>query len=85
MDEFRHVQGIGKFAGFDFNILTPQELKDIYPLTTTDEIVGAIHEPLDGHVDPSQATHAMAAGARANGANIERHCEVTGISKSPGR
>jgi len=84
MDEFRHVQGIGKFAGFDFNILTPQELKDIYPLTTTDNIIGAIHEPLDGHVDPSQATHAMAAGARANGASIERHCEVTGVSKTTG-
>ena len=84
MDEFRHVQGIGKFAGFDFNILTPQELKDIYPLTTTDNIIGSIHEPLDGHVDPSQATRAMAAGARANGASIERHREVTGISKTTG-
>ncbi len=81
MDEFRHVQGIGKFAGFDFNILTPLELKDIYPLTTIDNIIGAIHEPSDGHVDPSQATHAMATGARANGATIVRNCKVTDIKK----
>ena len=36
MDEFRHVQGIGRFAGHDFNILSASELKDIYPPVETD-------------------------------------------------
>ncbi|WP_282610678.1 FAD-dependent oxidoreductase [Pelagibius sp. Alg239-R121] len=81
MDEFRHVKGIGKYSGFDFNLLSPSELKDIYPLVELDGIVGAIHEPLDGHVDPSQATHAMAQGARNNGARILRHTLVTGLAR----
>ena len=72
LDEFRQVQGIGKFAGFDFDILTPAELKAIYPLARVDDLIGAIYEPLDGHVDPSQATHAMAKGARNRGAEIYR-------------
>ncbi|MEM7058188.1 MAG: FAD-dependent oxidoreductase [Pseudomonadota bacterium] len=81
LDEFRHVQGIGKFSGFNFNILTPNQLKEIYPLVETDGLLGAIHEPDDGHVDPSQATQAMAAGARAGGAKIHRHTKVTAIDR----
>ena len=79
MDEFRQVQGIGKFAGFDFHLLSPEELKEIYPLVNTDGLLGAIYEPLDGHVDPSQATHAMAKGARNRGAEIYRQTKVTSI------
>ncbi len=84
MDEFRQVQGLGRFVGYDFNILNPAELAEIYPLCQLDGIVGAIHEPDDGHVDPSLATNAMAAGARKAGAEIYRHNEVTSISRSGG-
>ncbi len=85
LDEFRQVQGIGKFAGFDFHILTPTELKEIYPLVEADDLIGAIYEPLDGHVDPSQATHAMAKGARNRGAEIYRHTKVTDIRQNTNR
>ena len=81
LDEFRQVQGIGKFAGFDFDILTPGELKAIYPLARVDDLIGAIYEPLDGHVDPSQATHAMAKGARNRGAEIYRQTRVTAVDR----
>lgn len=80
MDEFRHVQGLGRFVGYDFHILTPEELKEIYPLCRTEGLLGAIYEPNDGHVDPTQAVNAMAAAARAAGAEIYRHNEVLGIS-----
>ena len=83
MDEFRQVQGLGRFIGYDFNILTPGELAEIYPLCRTDGLVGAIHEPQDGHVDPTLATNAMAAGARAGGAEIYRHTVVEGVSRTP--
>jgi len=82
MDEFRHMQGLGRFAGYDFHILTPAELKEIYPLAETGGLLGAIYEPLDGHVDPSQATHALAAGARQAGAEISRHNPVETIERT---
>ncbi len=82
LDEFKHVQGIGEFAGYDFHILTPSELKEIYPLVNTDGLIGAIYEPLDGYVDPSQATHAMAQGARNGGAEIYRHNPVQAIERT---
>ncbi len=83
MDEFHHVQGIGRYAGFDFHILTPDELKEIYPFAETGDLLGAIHEPDDGYVDPSQATHAMAAGARNGGAKILRNNPVEGMEQKP--
>jgi dimethylglycine dehydrogenase len=84
LDEFRQVQGIGRFAGFDFDILTPQELREIYPLAEVGDLIGAIYEPLDGHVDPSQATQAMARGARNLGAEIYRHTKVTAMKQKSG-
>ncbi|TPL07155.1 FAD-dependent oxidoreductase [Mesorhizobium sp. B2-4-14] len=81
MDEFHHVQGLGRFVGHDFHILSPEELKQIYPLCLTDGIIGAIYEPNDGHVDPTLATNAMAAGARSRGAEIVRHNPVLAIER----
>ena len=82
MAEFRHVRAIGRFAGSDFPILTPGDLKRITPLVQTRELLGAIYEPLDGHVDSSRATHAMASGARAAGAAFYRHDPVEAIERT---
>lgn len=82
MREFMQVQGLGEFTGYRFDLLTPEQLKEIYPLTTLDGIVGAIHEPDDGHVDPTLATNAMAERARAMGASIYRQCPVRKIDRT---
>ena len=81
MAEFRHVQGLGQFTGHEFHILTPEELARIHPLARIDGLLGAIHEPNDGHVDPTLATHALAAGARSRGAAIRRHEPVRAIER----
>ncbi len=83
MDEFRHVQGLGRFVGYEFHLLTPGALRKIYPLCVTDGLLGAIYEPCDGHVDPSLATNAMAAGARALGASVYRHTPVESLTRTP--
>ena len=82
MAEFRHVQGLGRFMGHELRILTPEALARIYPLACIDGLLGAVHEPDDGHVDPTLATHALAAGARARGAEIRRHTPVRAIERA---
>ena len=83
MDEFRQVQGLGRFVGYDFHILTLDELKRLYPLVETgDGLIGAWYEPNDGHVDPTLATNAMAAGAKENGAEIIRHNPVEAVTRA---
>lgn len=84
LDEFRHVRGLGEFAGVEFQILTPDELKALYPLAQTDGLLGAFYEPADGYVDPSQATHAFAKCARDGGGTIYRHTAVQAIHRARG-
>ena len=81
MAEFRHVQGLGEFVGHEFRILSPEELARIYPPALIDGLLGAIHEPNDGHVDPTLATNALAAGARSRGAEIRRREPVQAIER----
>ena len=82
MDEFRHVQGIGKVAGQEFHVLTPSELAQLHPLARIDGLLGAFYEPNDGSVDPSQATQAMAGGARQRGARIIRENPVRAVERT---
>jgi dimethylglycine dehydrogenase len=82
MDEFRHVRGLARYAGIELQLLSPPQLRAIYPLADLSGLLGALYEPHDGYVDPSQATHAMAAGARARGAAIYRHTAVERLERT---
>ncbi|MEM1005428.1 MAG: FAD-dependent oxidoreductase, partial [Pseudomonadota bacterium] len=57
-------------------VVGPDDIKKIAPITNTDGILGALYDPLDGHLDPSGTTHAYAKAARMGGATIETHCMV---------
>jgi len=65
-----------RFMGLDTEIVTPDEIAKIAPITNTNGIIGALYDPLDGHLDPSGTTHAYAKAARMGGAIIETHCMV---------
>ncbi|MEP5729655.1 MAG: FAD-dependent oxidoreductase [Sulfitobacter sp.] len=65
-----------RFMGLDTEIVGPEEIKKIAPVTNTEGIIGALYDPLDGHLDPSGTTHAYAKAARMGGAHIETHCMV---------
>ncbi len=57
-------------VGFEMNLLTPNEARDLYPLIEIDDLVGAAFIPADGYIDPNSLTQAYAKGARANGGRI---------------
>ncbi len=63
--------------GFEMNMLTPSEAKDLYPLIETDDLVGAAFIPDDGHIDPNSLTQAYAKGFRSNGGQIFEGVMVT--------
>ena len=83
MDEFHHVKSMAKANGLDYEILSPAELKDRYPLIETHDLEGALWDPLDGDIDPSQLTQALAREARLLGATIRRHTRVTALAQRP--
>ena len=65
-----------RYMGLETQIVGPEEIKKIAPVTNTDGVIGALYDPLDGHLDPSGTTHAYAKAARMGGATIETHCKV---------
>ena len=84
MDEFHHVQSMAKANGLDYEILSPGELKTRYPFIETHDLLGALWDPLDGDIDPSQLTQALGRAARALGARVRRHTRVTALAQRPG-
>ena len=83
MDEFRHVKSMAKANGLEYEILSPSDLKDRYPLIETHDLQGALWDPLDGDIDPSQLTQALAREARLLGGTIRRHTRVTALAQKP--
>ena len=84
MDEFRHVQSMAHANGLHYEILSPAELRERYPLIETHDLLGALWDPLDGDIDPSQLTQALAREARALGAKVRRHTRVTRLDQDAG-
>ncbi|MFN3294018.1 MAG: FAD-dependent oxidoreductase [Gemmobacter sp.] len=75
--EFQRVKGMGRYQGMDLEVLGPEEIRSKYPFVETHDLSGALYDPYDGDIDPAQLTQALATGARALGARIERFCPVT--------
>ena len=81
MDEFRHVQAMGRQVGVDFEMMSNADMQNIYPFLETHDLEGGQWDPLDGDIDPAQLTQALAKGARDLGAQIIRFCPVTGVTR----
>ena len=72
-----------RFMGLETEIVGPEEIAKIAPITNLDGVIGALYDPLDGHLDPSGTTHAYAKAARMGGATIETHCMVRETNQRP--
>jgi dimethylglycine dehydrogenase len=82
-DEYMYYAGVAETIGIKVNVLTPKQIKEIWPLCETDGIIGAIQHPDDGYIQPADVTQAMAKGARALGAEINRNTRVVAIEQKP--
>lgn len=86
-EQMREYEGFASRAqhlGMDCDLIGPQQAKSLFPLLNTDEVIGALHIPHDGYVDPTMSTNAIAAAARDRGAEIYRHTRVEGLARKPG-
>ena len=72
-----------RYMGLETEIVGPEEIAQIAPVTNLDGIIGGLYDPLDGHLDPSGTTHAYARAARMGGATIETHCMVRETNQRP--
>ena len=76
-----YYAGVAETIGVDVKKLTPEGVKEIWPICEPDGLIGAIQHPDDGYVQPADLTQALAKGARDLGASIYRYTKVTEIEK----
>ena len=79
LDELKRQVNTARLFNVDANEVSKEQIKEIYPLINTDDIVGGVHIPQDGQADPVGVTNVLAKAAKQNGAQIIEKCPVKKI------
>ena len=66
----------GRYLGMQLELISAAEAKKLYPLLDESQFLGAIYDPIEGHVDPYGVTHAYAKAAQLGGAEIQKQTRV---------
>jgi len=83
LDWLKMAQARGRYLGMQLELLSVAEAKKIFPLLDEAHFVGAIYDPIEGHVDPYGVTHAYARSAQLAGAEIIRQTRVVDMKARP--
>jgi dimethylglycine dehydrogenase len=89
MDEYRKYCGTANTIGVPFQLISPAEVKELWPLVNlggdadTPAVIGALYHPDDGHIAPADLTMALRKAARTAGAEINEQTEVTAALQLP--
>jgi glycine cleavage system T protein len=85
MEELRRQAAVAKASGLDVEVIGPRDAVKLFPIMSDRGLVGALHIPGDGRIDPSNLTYAFARGARNRGCEIHTQTEVAEITTRDGR
>jgi len=85
-EELKRVAAMNNAFGVTrVDIVTPEEIKSIYPYLETSDLLGGSWVAQDGSASPVDITQAFVKGARARGALCLEGVRVTGITRANGR
>lgn len=76
LDYLKQERAKSRYMGLDTEFISLAEARELNPLIDPSKYLGALFEPLDGHVDPAGVTHAYAKAAQHYGAAFHRHTKV---------
>jgi heterotetrameric sarcosine oxidase gamma subunit len=85
MQELRYLAGVCRHAGIPAEEITPAQVPELFGLAVADGLVGGLHQPEDGHVNPGLAALALAKGAHDRGVTIREGIDVLGLRTERGR
>ena len=83
--EYKRLATTARSFGMDMELVSPGEVKRMWPLMETSDLIGASWLPTDGQASPSDITQSLAKGARMHGAKIVEGVRVTGFEIDGGR
>lgn len=83
--EYKRLATTARSFGMDMHLISPDEVKRMWPLMDVSDLVGASWLPTDGQASPSDITQSLAKGARMHGAKIREGVTVTGFTMAGNR
>jgi glycine cleavage system aminomethyltransferase T/glycine/D-amino acid oxidase-like deaminating enzyme len=81
LEEINRQAAMARSFGVEAEPISPAEVKAKYEHLNIDGVKGGVYLPLDGQGDPANIAHALAKGARQNGALVKEGYLVTDIHK----
>ena len=84
-EELKRGASMASCFGLEVEVITPEEALKLYPIMTTENLVGAVFLPRDGQTNPTDTTQALARGARNKGVKILEKTQATRLEKQSGR
>ena len=85
LEERRRMAVAARRLGINYQEISPAEVKEMWPLADTSDVIAGFFTPEDGRANPVDFTMALAKGARMGGVKIFEDTEVIGINKKNGR
>ena len=85
VEELRRVAAFDREYGVMMEEISPEKVKELWPLAYTDDILAGFMTPVDGRINPIDVTMALAKGARMQGVQIIEETAVTGFIKEDQR
>ena len=70
LEELKRQATTAQLFDVEANMLDTSEIKKLYPIVNTEDIIGGVHMPLDGQADPVGVTNVLAKAAKMQGARI---------------
>ena len=79
LQELKRQVTTAQLFNVEANEVSKDQIKSLYPLINTDDVIGGVHIPDDGQADPVGVTNVLAKAAKEQGANFIEHCSVKKI------
>jgi len=79
LEEYRRVSAFNRYCGVDVHEISPSQVRDLFPIARTDDILAGFYVKEDGMANPVDITMALAKGARMQGATILEGVSCTGV------
>ena len=84
LEEYRRVAAFNRYCGVDVHEISAADVKHLFPLARTDDILAGFYVREDGRANPVDITRALARGARQQGVTILEGVPVTGFLTARG-
>ncbi len=81
LEGHRRIDAFARHFGVPMEEITPEKLKELWPLAKTDDILAGFLTHSDGRANPIDVTMALAKGARMGGVQIFEETPVLGLKK----